>query len=101
MHFHFLKKFLRETLHFDGSWLFLEKLNNESVVNIVINIIPHLFLEVYPTTNERKKFYHHKILANFYVNSPSPTTPIFPALIVMGGGTETIYNQVSFIFSKE
>ena len=33
MHSHFLNKFLEETLHFFGCWLFLKKLNNESVVS--------------------------------------------------------------------
>ena len=44
----------------------------------------------------KKKFFHHKILANFHINSPllSPT-------IVMGGEAETIYTQITFIFNKE
>ena len=37
MHSHFLKKFLTETLHFSGCWLFLKNWNNEIVV---LNITP-------------------------------------------------------------
>ena len=33
MHSHFLKKFLTETLHISGCWLFLKKWNNEIAVN--------------------------------------------------------------------
>ena len=59
MHSYFLKKLLKETLHFSGCRLFLKKCNNESAEcsNIVL---PHLFLtppiEVYPARNVRKKF---------------------------------------------
>ena len=52
-------------------------------------------IEVCPATNVRKKFYHHKILANFHIES-SPLPPM-----VIGGGAETMYNQIIFIFSKE
>ena len=41
----------------------------------------------------KKKFCHHKSLENFHIKSP-PT-------IAMGGGAETMYNQITFIFSKE
>ena len=39
MYSHFLKKFLKETIHFSGCWLFLKKWSNESVV---INITPSI-----------------------------------------------------------
>ena len=88
-----------KTLHFYQPWLFLKKWNNESVSNIVINITPtHLFLtstiEVYPATDVRKNC-HHKMLTNFYIKSP------ISSLIVMGGGRNHVYNQITFIFNKE
>ena len=92
MHSHFLKKFFKETLHFSGCWgLFIKKWNNES--NIVIDITPHIFLapsiEVYPATNVRKNFVTTKFWEIFKLNHP----------IVMGA--DTMFNQITFIFSKE
>ena len=40
---HFLKKFLKETVHFSRFWLFLKKWNNEGVV-INISPLPHIIL---------------------------------------------------------
>ena len=42
----------------------------------------------------KKKFFHHKILANFHVKS-SPFLPI-----IMGVGAQTNYNQINFIFKE-
>ena len=71
MYSHFLKKFLREALHFSGCWLFLKKWNNESVV---INITPHLILtppiQVYPPTNVRKIFVSTKLWQICKLSSP-------------------------------
>ena len=70
MHSHFVKKFLKETLHFSaGCWLFLKKWNNEGVY-----YSPHIILtppiEVYFPHKCKKKFGPHKILANFQIKSP-------------------------------
>ena len=67
-----LKKFLTETLHFSGCWLFLKKWNNEIVV---INIITPSYnfkspIKVYPPHKSKKKFCPHKIFANFQIKSP-------------------------------
>ena len=71
MHSHFLKIFLRETLHFAGCWLFLKKWNNEGVV---INITPpYSFNSPHTSISPRKckkNFCPHKILANFQIKSP-------------------------------
>ena len=47
--------------------------------------------EVYPATNVRKNFATTKFWQIFKLNYA----------IVMGGGTETTYNQITFILSKE
>ena len=58
-------------------------------------LLPHIFLtpliEVYPARNVRKKFATTKFWQIFKLIHP----------IVMGGGAETMYNQITFIFSKE
>ena len=46
-----------------------------------------------------KKFCYHNILVNFHFGS-TPSLPS-PPHIVTGGGAETMYNQITFIFSKE
>ena len=74
MHSHFLKKFLKKTLHFSGCLLSLNKWNNGSVAsNIVINITPpYIFNSTHRglSSNKYKKiFCHHKILANFQIKS--------------------------------
>ena len=55
MHSHFLKKFLKETLHFSERWLFLKKWNNA-----------HRGLSCHKC---KKKFCHHKVLANFHIKA--------------------------------
>ena len=101
MHSHFLKKLLRETLHFCGCWLFLKKWNNESVEcsNMVINVTspfvfnsPHRGLSCH---KYRKKFFHHNILENLDIKS------LFLPPVVIRVGAETMCNQITSIFSKE
>ena len=48
-------------------------------------------IEVYPAINVRKNFVTTKFWQIFKLSHP----------IVMGGGAETMYNQITFIFSKE
>ena len=55
MHSHFLKKFLKETLHFSERWLFLKKWNNA-----------HRGLSCHKC---KKKFCHHKDLSNFHIKT--------------------------------
>ena len=61
---------------------------------MVINIT-HIFLtppiEIYRATNIRKKFVTTKFWQVFKLSHP----------ILTGGGAETMFNQISFIFSKE
>ena len=44
MYSHSLKKFLKETLHFSGCWLFLRKWNNEKIVILPSPPLPHIIL---------------------------------------------------------
>ena len=48
-------------------------------------------MEVYPATNARKNFATTKFWQIFKLSHP----------IVMGGGAETMFNQITFIFSEE
>ena len=54
-------------------------------------------LEAYPATNIRINFVIKKLWQIFILSALLP--PSF--LIVMAGGAETMYNQITFIFSKE
>ena len=73
---HFLKKFLRETLHFSECWLFLKKWNNESVINVTpLHLILTPPIDVYPPKNVRKTFVPTKFWRIFKLNPP----------IIMGG----------------
>ena len=61
---------------------------------MIINITPPYILNPIhrglSCQNYKKQFYHHKILVNVQTH---PT--------VMGRGAEAMYNQITFIFSKE
>ena len=70
MHSHFLKKFLKETLHFSGCWLFLKKWNNESPGILLPNIIITLPIQVYPPKNVRKNFVFTKFWQIFKLSPP-------------------------------
>ena len=64
--------------------------------NMVINVTPHIFLtppieDFYPATNVGKNFATKKLCQFFKLSHP----------IVMGGGAEAVFNQITFIFSKE
>ena len=63
--------------------------------NIIINITPNIRLtrpiEVYPVTNVVKNFVTTKFWQILKLSHS----------IVMGGGTQAMYNQITFIFSKE
>ena len=48
-------------------------------------------IEVYPPINVRKDFVPTKFWEIFKLSLP----------IMMGGGAETMYNQITFVFSKE
>ena len=48
-------------------------------------------MEVYPATNVRKTFVTTKFWRTFKLSHP----------IVMRGEVETMYNQITFIFSEE
>ena len=52
-------------------------------------------IEVYPATNIRKRSVTTKYWQIFILSPPSLLPPI-----VMGGGAETMFNQITFIFSK-
>ena len=62
---------------------------------MVIKLLLYLFLtppiKVYPATHVRKIFVTSKCWQNFILNHPPPS-PLSP--IVMGGGRETMYNQI-------
>ena len=61
-------------------------------------LLPHLFLtlpiEVYPATNVRKNFAITKFWQIFILSHSLPLPPPAPP-IVMGGGPETMYNQIT------
>ena len=68
---HFLKKFLKETFHFSGCWLFIKKWDNEGVV--FNNTPPYNFNSPHRGLSPHKYmniFCPNKILANFQIQSP-------------------------------
>ena len=115
MHSHFLKKFLKKTLHFSGCLLSLNKWNNGSVAsNIVINITPpYIFNSTHRSLSRhkcKKKICHHKILANFQIKSPhcngrGSRNHVQPYLLsyLVTNNMETYYpcNWISFLNQKK
>ena len=66
-----------------------------SVISVIsTTIIMYILtppIEVYPATNVRKIFVTTKSWQIFKLSHP----------ITMGGGAETMYNQITCVFSKE
>ena len=61
------------------------------VINITLHILLTPPIEVYPATNVRIKFVTTKFWQIFKLSHP----------IVMAGGAETMFNQITLTFSKE